>query len=85
MAATSFLSDAPLLFLPPPFSPAPCFFPRPTDLRSLFSTPPSPFPGSGEALTEAGHEWVGLDVSPSMLGVALDREVRGLGLWLSEL
>lgn len=32
---------------------------------------------SGEILTEYGHEWVGFDISPSMLEVALDRDVEG--------
>ena len=32
---------------------------------------------SGSELTEAGHFWIGLDISPSMLEVALDREVEG--------
>eukprot|EP00887_Chlorella_sp_A99_P001439 scaffold8.g1439.t1 len=32
---------------------------------------------SGEALTEAGHVWVGLDISPAMLEVAREREVEG--------
>jgi len=32
---------------------------------------------SGEALTRAGLSWVGIDISPSMLGVALKREVDG--------
>lgn len=32
---------------------------------------------SGELLDEDGHVWVGVDVSPSMLGVALEREVEG--------
>lgn len=32
---------------------------------------------SGEVLTEAGHHWVGVDISKSMLGVALEREVEG--------
>ncbi|KAJ3073605.1 18S rRNA (guanine1575-N7)-methyltransferase, partial [Rhizoclosmatium hyalinum] len=32
---------------------------------------------SGECLDEAGHHWVGLDISPSMLAVANDREVEG--------
>lgn len=38
---------------------------------------------SGEILTELGHEWVGCDISPSMLEVALEeREVEGdLALW----
>ena len=32
---------------------------------------------SGEVLTEAGHHWTGLDISPAMLAVALQREVEG--------
>lgn len=32
---------------------------------------------SGEALTEAGHQWVGLDISQAMLDVAVEREVEG--------
>ncbi|XP_014662299.1 PREDICTED: probable 18S rRNA (guanine-N(7))-methyltransferase isoform X2 [Priapulus caudatus] len=32
---------------------------------------------SGETLTEHGHNWVGLDISSSMLSVALEREVEG--------
>ncbi|KAG0726166.1 putative 18S rRNA (guanine-N(7))-methyltransferase [Chionoecetes opilio] len=32
---------------------------------------------SGEALTENGHHWVGMDISSSMLDVALEREVEG--------
>lgn len=32
---------------------------------------------SGEALSECGHSWTGIDISPSMLGVALNREVEG--------
>ncbi|KAF9518317.1 hypothetical protein BS47DRAFT_1423141 [Hydnum rufescens UP504] len=32
---------------------------------------------SGEILDEAGHVWVGVDISPSMLEVALEREVEG--------
>lgn len=32
---------------------------------------------SGEILDELGHFWVGCDVSPSMLEVALEREVEG--------
>lgn len=32
---------------------------------------------SGETISEKGHHWIGLDVSPSMLDVALDREVDG--------
>ncbi|KZT11340.1 williams-Beuren syndrome critical region protein 22 [Laetiporus sulphureus 93-53] len=32
---------------------------------------------SGEILEEQGHLWVGVDVSPSMLEVALEREVEG--------
>lgn len=30
---------------------------------------------SGEALSSAGHAWVGLDISPAMLDVAVEREV----------
>jgi len=32
---------------------------------------------SGEILDEEGHCWVGMDISPSMLEVALEREVSG--------
>lgn len=32
---------------------------------------------SGDAITEAGHTWVGLDISQSMLDVAVGREVEG--------
>lgn len=32
---------------------------------------------SGEALEEANHTWIGLDISQSMLNVAVDREVEG--------
>ncbi|KAI0082652.1 williams-Beuren syndrome critical region protein 22 [Panus rudis PR-1116 ss-1] len=32
---------------------------------------------SGEILDEEGYQWVGLDVAPSMLEVALEREVEG--------
>ncbi|XP_015077039.1 18S rRNA (guanine-N(7))-methyltransferase RID2 isoform X1 [Solanum pennellii] len=32
---------------------------------------------SGETLTEQGHQWLGLDISESMLDVALEREVEG--------
>ncbi|KMZ61535.1 putative Methyltransferase [Zostera marina] len=32
---------------------------------------------SGEIISEKGHHWIGLDVSPSMLDVALEREVDG--------
>ncbi|CAB4432074.1 unnamed protein product [Rhizophagus irregularis] len=32
---------------------------------------------SGEILDDEGHIWIGLDISPSMLQVALDREVEG--------
>lgn len=36
---------------------------------------------SGEILTEAGHMWLGFDISSAMLDVALEREVEGdLGL-----
>ncbi|XP_057492598.1 18S rRNA (guanine-N(7))-methyltransferase RID2-like isoform X2 [Actinidia eriantha] len=43
---------------------------------------------SGETLSENGHQWIGLDVSESMLSVALEREVEGdlmlgdMGQWL---
>lgn len=32
---------------------------------------------SGEILDEEGHMWVGVDIAPSMLEVALEREVEG--------
>ncbi|KAE8056681.1 hypothetical protein FH972_013429 [Carpinus fangiana] len=32
---------------------------------------------SGETLSENGHQWIGLDISQSMLNVALEREVEG--------
>jgi len=32
---------------------------------------------SGEAITEAGHAWIGYDIAASMLGVAVEREVDG--------
>ena len=32
---------------------------------------------SGQILEEHGHEWVGLDISPSMLDVAVERDVEG--------
>ncbi|CAI9102887.1 OLC1v1001255C1 [Oldenlandia corymbosa var. corymbosa] len=32
---------------------------------------------SGETLTENGHQWIGLDISPSMLDVALERDSEG--------
>lgn len=32
---------------------------------------------SGEALTEAGHTWVGFDISQAMLDIAAEREVEG--------
>ncbi|KAF7806672.1 putative 18S rRNA (guanine-N(7))-methyltransferase [Senna tora] len=32
---------------------------------------------SGETLTENGHHWIGLDISPSMLNIASEREVEG--------
>lgn len=31
---------------------------------------------SGEALTDEGHSWMGTDISPAMLDVAREREVR---------
>ncbi|ODV80839.1 S-adenosyl-L-methionine-dependent methyltransferase [Suhomyces tanzawaensis NRRL Y-17324] len=39
---------------------------------------------SGEILTEEGYNWVGMDISPSMLATGLDREVEG-DLFLSDL
>ena len=30
---------------------------------------------SGEAIAEAGHQWIGFDISSAMLDVAVDREV----------
>ncbi|CAN8301562.1 unnamed protein product [Cochlearia groenlandica] len=32
---------------------------------------------SGETLSENGHQWLGLDISASMLNVAVEREVEG--------
>ncbi|KAI9156456.1 hypothetical protein LWI28_006914 [Acer negundo] len=32
---------------------------------------------SGETLSENGHQWIGLDISPSMLDIALEREAEG--------
>ncbi|GFP99087.1 probable 18S rRNA (guanine-n(7))-methyltransferase [Phtheirospermum japonicum] len=32
---------------------------------------------SGETLTDNGHHWIGLDISPSMLDIALEREADG--------
>ena len=32
---------------------------------------------SGEVLEEYGHSWVGVDISPSMLDIAIEREVAG--------
>ncbi|KAJ4968325.1 hypothetical protein NE237_015026 [Protea cynaroides] len=32
---------------------------------------------SGETLSDSGHQWIGLDISQSMLNVALEREVEG--------
>ncbi|EGF98422.1 uncharacterized protein MELLADRAFT_54207 [Melampsora larici-populina 98AG31] len=32
---------------------------------------------SGDIITEEGHHWVGVDISGSMLEIALDREVEG--------
>merc|ERR1712137_768655 len=32
---------------------------------------------SGEIITDAGHDWIGLDISPSMLAVAQNMEVEG--------
>lgn len=35
---------------------------------------------SGDAITDSGNEWVGMDISPAMLGVAVERGVTGQGL-----
>lgn len=32
---------------------------------------------SGTAIEEAGHQWIGIDISQAMLNVAVDREVEG--------
>jgi len=32
---------------------------------------------SGEALTEAGHHWIGFDISTAMLEIAIENEVEG--------
>ncbi|KAJ1959081.1 18S rRNA (guanine1575-N7)-methyltransferase, partial [Dimargaris xerosporica] len=32
---------------------------------------------SGEVLEEEGHTWVGMDISPSMLEIAQERDVEG--------
>lgn len=32
---------------------------------------------SGETISESGHQWIGLDISPSMLDIALERETDG--------
>ncbi|KAJ4709278.1 Methyltransferase [Melia azedarach] len=32
---------------------------------------------SGETLSEHGHQWIGLDISQSMLNIAVEREVEG--------
>ncbi|KAI3403323.2 BUD23 [Candida oxycetoniae] len=39
---------------------------------------------SGEILTEEGYNWIGMDISPSMLATALDRNVDG-DLFLADL
>lgn len=39
---------------------------------------------SGEILTEEGYQWIGMDISPSMLATGLDRQVEG-DLFLSDL
>jgi len=39
---------------------------------------------SGDILTDEGHIWVGIDISPSMLKVALERETEG-DLFLSDM
>lgn len=39
---------------------------------------------SGEILTEEGYQWIGMDIAPSMLASALDRDVEG-DLFLADL
>lgn len=39
---------------------------------------------SGEILTEEGYNWIGMDISPSMLATGLDRDVEG-DMFLSDL
>lgn len=39
---------------------------------------------SGEILTEEGYNWIGMDISPSMLATGIDREVDG-DLFLSDM
>ncbi|CDK27751.1 unnamed protein product [Kuraishia capsulata CBS 1993] len=39
---------------------------------------------SGEILSQEGHEWIGMDISPSMLAIGLDREADG-DLFLSDM
>ncbi|CAI5759762.1 unnamed protein product [Candida verbasci] len=39
---------------------------------------------SGEILTEEGYNWIGMDISPSMLATGLDRDVEG-DLFLADL
>lgn len=39
---------------------------------------------SGEILTEEGYNWIGMDIAPSMLASALDRDVEG-DLFLGDL
>lgn len=39
---------------------------------------------SGEILTEEGYNWIGMDIAPSMLASALDRDVEG-DLFLADL
>ncbi|KAK9659898.1 18S rRNA (guanine1575-N7)-methyltransferase [Basidiobolus ranarum] len=38
---------------------------------------------SGEILDEEGHVWIGFDIAPAMLDIALEREVEG-DLFLQE-
>ena len=35
---------------------------------------------SGQALTEAGHQWVGIDISKSMLGIVCNSSIYLYGL-----
>lgn len=36
---------------------------------------------SGEIIQEEGHYWVGMDIAPAMLQIAIDREVEGDLFW----
>jgi len=44
---------------------------------ATFRLPRAPAACCADVLTEAGHSWVGIDISPSMLDQAVDRDVEG--------